>query len=301
MSVVVAVMCVLLLSSCSDASAPAVRAISGEVALVSRISAGWAGWCMAVVTDRSGECGDSPAKSGPVFAENWSAGDGVTEGAVLTASEVAEVSVNGSRPVPTRQLSGIASTRGLRSAIVEIPSKNLRGAGNGSFPHFMPLSAEGVVIRKPETPEIPLGVSIPTRSWQRPQHVPHGICEIGAENLPGLAARWGSVVVAVGGSYFGLLGRPFLSCASTEFFREEAPLEASVLLDATHPGSEPAPLPRMKAMPGHPGIFQAQGAAGEGQMLGRHVPHVWLVVEEAGSTLQQRLALLEHLRATIHL
>jgi hypothetical protein len=55
----------------------------------------------------------------------------------------------------------------------------------------------------------------------------------------------------------------------------------------------------MKAVAGHPGIFQAEGAAGEGQMLARRVAHAWLVVEESGSIIEQRLALLEHLRAVV--
>ncbi|HEV7939083.1 MAG TPA: hypothetical protein VGP18_13815 [Solirubrobacteraceae bacterium] len=225
----------------------------------------------------------------------------MTEGAVFTTGEVAAVSVDGGRSVATMRATGVAGALGLRSVIVEIHSKKLRSEDNKSYPHFTPLSAKGVVLRRSAKPDIPLGLNVPTRSWKKPERVPHGICELRVEKFPDISARWGEVLAAVRSSYSGLLGRPFLSCASAEYFREEEPVEAGVLLDASHPGAEPPPLPAVKAVAGHPGIFEAQGTAGEGQMLGRRIPHAWLVVEEGGSTFEQRLALLEHLRATVDL
>jgi hypothetical protein len=302
MLVVGAAMCALMLAACSGASAPDIQTVAGgQVMMVPEMSAGWAGWCVAIVTRRASECANGPGKSGPILSESWSAGGSVTEGAALTTSEVATVAVNGSRPIATQTASAVAGALGLRSVIVEVRSKKLRTEDNKSFPRFTSLNAKGAAIRRPVGSEMLLGFNVPTRSWQRPQHAPSGVCEIMVEDLPGLSARWGAVVTAVRRSYQGLLGRPFLSCASTEYFRGEEPLEAGVLLDAARPGAEPPPLPAMRAVRDHPGIFQAQGAAGEGQMVGRRIAHAWLVVEEGGSTLQQRIALLERLRATVRL
>jgi hypothetical protein len=310
MSVVAAIICVLVVSSCSASSAPIARMVpGGEVMLVPEISAGWAGWCMAVVTKGSGGCGNEPGTSGSIFSESWSSGKGgssggsttyVTEGAVLTTGEVAAVSVDGGRPIPTRPASAVAGAVGLRYVVVEIRGRKQEIEDNKSYPHFTPLNGKGRAIRQFSKPEVPLGVRVPTRKWQEPEHAPPGVCELGTEKWPGVSARWGAVITEVKRSYSGLLDHPFLSCASTEYFREEQPVEAGVLLDASHPGTEPPLLPAMKAVPGHPGIFQAQGSSGEGQLLGRRLPDAWLVVEEGGSTLKERLALLEHLRAKVN-
>jgi hypothetical protein len=275
--------------------------LGGEVMLVPEISAGWAGWCMAVVRKGSSGCGDEPGTSGSIFSESWSAGESVTEGAAFTTGEVTAVSVHGGRPVLTRRASAVAGALGLRYVIVEIHSKKLRAEDNKSFPHFTPLNAKGLAIQRSAKPDIPLGLNVPVRRWKQPEHAPPGICELRVEKWPGVSVRWGEVVTAVRRSYSGLLGRPFLSCASAEYFREEQPVEAGILLDASHPGAEPPPLPAMKAVAGHPGIFEAQGESGEGQMLGRRVRDAWLVVEEGGSTLEERLALLEHLRARVEI
>lgn len=299
-SVVATAICVLVVSSCSASSVPIVRVVpGGEVMLAPQISAGWAGWCMAVVTQGSRRCEEEPGTSGSIFSESWSTRGSVTIGAALTTNEVVEVSVDGSRPVPTRRPTAVAGALGLRSVIIEIQSKKIRTEDNKSYPHFTPLDAKEIVIRQHSKPGVSLGFNIPVRRWQHSQHAPHGVCGLRTDGWPGLSARWGAVVIEVKRSYSDLLGRPFLSCASTEYFHEAQPVEAGILLDALHPGTEPPPLPAVKAVPGHPGIFQAQGAAGEGQMLGRRVAHAWLVVEEGGSTFKERLALLEHLQATV--
>jgi hypothetical protein len=122
-SVVAAAVCVSVASSsCPAGSSPPAAMVvpGGQVMLVPKITAGWAGWCMAVATRGSDGCGTYPAMSGLVFSESWSAGESVTTGAALTTGEVVAVSVDGGRPVPTRQASAAAGTRGLRSVIVEI-------------------------------------------------------------------------------------------------------------------------------------------------------------------------------------
>jgi hypothetical protein len=55
----------------------------------------------------------------------------------------------------------------------------------------------------------------------------------------------------------------------------------------------------MKPLAGHLGIFEAPGDGNE--MAARRIPGAWLVVEENdGIGLRVPLALLEHLRASVH-
>ncbi len=98
-------------------------------------------------------------------------------------------------------------------------------------------------------------------------------------------------------AFTGLIGRPFLSCADTEYDLDSSPLDAGVVLDATHPGTAPAPLPGMTGVQGHSGIFRAPGW--DGPITGRRIHGAWLLVE-GGSSAQQRLTVLEHLRASVH-
>jgi hypothetical protein len=102
-------------------------------------------------------------------------------------------------------------------------------------------------------------------------------------------------------AYRGLLGGGFLSCVNTVYvYHEEHHLTAAVLLDASHPGATPPPLPGMKPLAGHPGIFEAPGA--EGEVAARHISGcVACGREEDRIGLRVPVELLEHLRATIHL
>jgi hypothetical protein len=99
-------------------------------------------------------------------------------------------------------------------------------------------------------------------------------------------------------SYTGIIGRVFLSCADTEYYLHNWPLDAGVLLDAGHPGTPPAPLPDMKAVHGHAGVFTAPGEGGA--LTARRVGNAWLVVD-GGSGQGQRLAVLADLRAIVRL
>jgi hypothetical protein len=87
---------------------------------------------------------------------------------------------------------------------------------------------------------------------------------------------------------------------TTFIYREENHLRAAVLLDALQLGITPPPLPDMRPIAGHPGIFAAPGSQGE--TVARRIRGAWLVVEEQdGIGLRVPVELLEHLRATIHL
>ena len=92
-------------------------------------------------------------------------------------------------------------------------------------------------------------------------------------------------------------GREFVDCLRANYLLDNWPIEANVLLDAAHPGSVPALLPAMPPLARHPGVFQGPG--GEGETVARRIPNAWLLVSK-GKGLEQRLKVLEHLRATFH-
>jgi hypothetical protein len=83
----------------------------------------------------------------------------------------------------------------------------------------------------------------------------------------------------------------------TEYSLGHSSLDAGVLLDATAPAqAAPVSLPGEAPVHRHPGLYSAPGW--NGQLLGRRVGNAWLVVE-GGAGLQQRIALLSHLRARV--
>jgi hypothetical protein len=67
-----------------------------------------------------------------------------------------------------------------------------------------------------------------------------------------------------------------------------------VLIDAARPKATPAPLPAMKPLVGHPGVFKALGS--HGPILARRIPRAWVVVS-GGQSEQQRLSVLRQLYA----
>ncbi|MGC2374142.1 MAG: hypothetical protein WA484_09740 [Solirubrobacteraceae bacterium] len=93
-------------------------------------------------------------------------------------------------------------------------------------------------------------------------------------------------------------GREFVSCAYTAYLFKNWPIVAGVLLDASHPGTTPASLPAMLPLQGHPGIFQGPGD--EGETIARRIAGAWLLVAK-GQGLRQRLSLLRHLHAAVHI
>jgi hypothetical protein len=319
--VAVATGCLLFAASCSQSarqSSPVgVSRGTGtqvvrneEVLLVPPVEGGLAGWCIAV---KSGECIAARAFRGPIVAETWS-GYGslplrnfVRKGIVLTTSEVAAVAINGGRPIPTRAESVLPYH--LRAAIVEIRGGSPQHVPGFNMPVPRPLRFTPLDSRREPIPRETDGrgsfvFAIPGQGWRSPAKAPRGVCEIQARHLGGLMVHGGFVVSRVKPDN-GLIVRPVLSCVSASYSLRGSPLVASVLLDATHPGSTPTPLPAMKPLPGHHGVFQAVGGAlgglgSQGQILARRVPGAWLVVGE-GSGLQQRLTLLQHLSATVDL
>jgi hypothetical protein len=270
---------------------------------------GTAGWCVIVDTTELSAC--SPISTAPILGEGCNApkvSPHVIDTFALTTSQVAAVSIEGGAPISTRAES--VSPDGLRAVVVEIhgqAGKTLPG-GRYRCPSLMPLDTNGRVIQRSAMPNMLLTLTLPGRlPWRSPEHPPLGVCEISAAHLQGVSARNGEVATQIR-SYAGLIGRAFVSCVNLVYNRymprgDEASLRASVLLDAAHPGATPAPLPGMKPVPRHPGVFNAPNWGGE--MVARRIPGAWLVVgeamEEGSSALQQPIRLLEHLSATVHL
>ena len=94
------------------------------------------------------------------------------------------------------------------------------------------------------------------------------------------------------------VGQEFVSCISTNYSLNNWPISAAVLINATHPGATPGPLLAMQPAANHPGIFAGPGVGGA--TIARRINGGWLLVA-GGKGLQQRLSLLDHLGATVHI
>jgi hypothetical protein len=293
--------CMAALASCSGSSDPIQTARNEGVLFVPPVEAGEGGWCL---TTGDKACKGGEALKGPIVGEAWSGSGGhppIRIGVVVTTSEVSAVSVEGGEPIATR-IEGVLPD-GLRAAVAEIqggrhfrrvPGFNISAPEPASF---VPLGRDGKPIYQDRRSQAPLLFVEPTQGWTWPASVPRGVCAIHIRHLDGLRVEKGGVVTHLE-HRSGLVGRPLLSCATTAYELNGSSIFASVLVDAGDPGSSPAPLPGMKSLAEHPRVFQAPVA--EGEAVARRIPDAWLVVADGGG-FQQRLTLLEHLRATIHL
>ena len=279
---------------------------SDEVLLEPSLRGGTAGWCVSVVATEIGAC--PPIGTPPILSEGCGPHEyssHLMEDFALTTSQVANVSIEGGAPIATRAESVLPD--GLRAVFVEIHSQKALDRRR-RCPQFSPLGANGEAIPRSDQSEVVLAAALPGRVvWQSPLRQPHGACGISTTHLPGVAERRGSAatrIIAVP----GLIGRAFLSCINVSYHAYlpedgETDLSATVLLDAAHPGSTPAPLPGMKPLPNHLGIVKAPSS--DGDMVARRISGAWLLVKENGeegsSGLRLSLTLLEHLRTTINL
>lgn len=310
----VTLICTMTLSGCSQSlhqsayvSQPAPVS---HVLLVPELRGGWAGWCVATgyrpAMEGGAGCGESTTTStGPIFDEA-----GCTEGQTrieiyaLTTSEVAAVSVYGGRPIPT--FTNATLPDGLRAVSVEVLRRNGHpniDGGGALCPRLTPLDAQDRPILKNGMPGRPQTVRLPgTLHWEVPAHPPKGDCGLTATRLPKeTMAIEGDVATRVGQirPYRGLIGRALLSCVSMVYvYHQKHHLTSAVLLNQSHPGATPPPLPAMRPLAGHPGIFGAPGS--EGEIVARRIPGAWLVVEEENHIgLSVPVELLEDLRAKI--
>lgn len=272
--------------------------------LLPPVQGGVVGWCLAT---KLGECEAARAFRGPIVAQSDSAQGSplVRMVTVITMSSVAAVSIDGGPNIPTHSDPRLPIH--LKSVVVEVrggPSVNVPGFGRGPQRlSITAVNAKDEIIQRKVEPRGSLFFIVPSRHWRSTAGSPRGPCEIHASNSMGLVAG-GGVVVDKLISRAELPAHPLLSCISTSFRLKGDSLIASLLVDAAHPGTRPTSLPAMKPLAGHPGIFEAIGGAigglGDyGQILARRVPGAWLIAGRGKSA--QRLVLLEHLHAMVHL
>ncbi len=291
----------------SSATVVATQQEGVEVLLLPVLRGGAAGWCITVVA--GGGCPISRLKHGPIVAEFW-----IVEGAknhakgfALTTSAVTAVTVDGSRPVATRHEPGLP--QGMRATVVaihgawapEVKVPSLFGRSPhealARLPRFTPLDGAGKPLAQKNEEGPLVEHELAGRSWRPPAPEPTGACELRTVRLQGLVTNAGFVVMRAK-AVNGLIGRPFLSCASTSYSLGGWPMVGSVLVDARRPGSRPGSLPGMRAVVGSTGVFDALGS--NGPMMARRIPGAWLVVS-GGDGEAQRRTLIDHLRATVHL
>jgi hypothetical protein len=278
-----------------------------EVLFTPRLEAGEGGWC--VTTVRSVNACPTFALQvfqEPIIVEDWSGQSSsstttVNEAVVVASSEVAAVELDKYAPVPTR--AGVGLPDHLRAAIVE-----LRGNSGGHvlgvavpppFPtsHFTALDGKGEPMRQVRTPGPPLEFRVPSRRLVRSEKAPLGICSLTVRGTLEFVFGTGRVMIVVE-PHRNIRGREFVDCVRKTYLVGKTSIEANVLLDAARPGATPASLPGMQLLRRHRGVFRGPGVGGE--MVARRIAGAWLVVTK-GEGLDQRLTLLEHLHAQVHL
>jgi hypothetical protein len=293
-------------------------AIHEQVVLLPSDNAGVGGWCLTAIGGNEagqGYCTTNglPAFGGPIVAEEsqphvFVVGRGAPARVVivLTTSQVAEVSFEGYGRVATHADALLPDD--MRGAVLELRGRTDEARTGesalrvGRMLHNIKIIAwnkDGSPIARTVVSAPALTFDVPSRHWSRGQPAPRGVCSISMDGLDKASSfQEGTVMTAVRPRR-NVRGREFVNCARVDYlFAGKWFVGAAVLLDAAHPGATPAPLPGIRPLPGHSGIFLAAGAGGK--ELARRIPDAWLLVTQ-GEDLAQRLALLEHLRATVHL
>jgi hypothetical protein len=194
----IAVFCVMTLVSCGTVASAhigdknkLVVARKYEVLLVPPLATGWAGWCMFVASNPG--CLTSQVHRSPIVAGTWSpiSGHAKIIEALLTTREVASVEFDHDWTVSTHAESALPQN--LRTAVVEISANPGPPVHPQTLPSLTPLDAKGLPIPRGREPGEPLLVSVlPSRQWQLPARIPHGICQTGNTGMRGLTAQWGS-------------------------------------------------------------------------------------------------------------
>ena len=274
--------------------------------------AGAGGWCLSEVGKGSEDGGYEGCSvgavrdalfQGPVIAESRM---GLvkppmapfSQAFVLVTPQVAAVSVPGYRRIATQASSLLPDH--LRGAIVQLRGRV--GEMPPSFPsaHLVAWGSSGKPIAQSVVHAAPLAFEEPSREWSHGERAPRGVCSLSVSGLDEASFQEGSVMSAVK-PHLDVRGREFIDCARSTYLLGKWPvqMEANVMLDAARPGTPPAPLPAVRPFPGHPGIFTGPGGT-EGSVLVRRIPGAWLLVGK-GKSLSQRLTLLEHLHATLHI
>lgn len=262
------------------------------------LNGGTYGWCVGVEERpgaiTGGGCSMTPAASTPLLSRQ-SEGAGRSHKwsvVVLTTPQVAAMLVNGHQRVPTVALQGLPY--GLRAARIVLPWRVTKSGGRSTVapppePALIALNARGLTI--------PSAVGrVPGASARLASRGP---CALTAGGLPSLAPQWSHVASAITPFPGTIIGRAFFSCIDTEYYLQKWPLDAAILLDATHPGVPPAPIPGLEAVKNAPGYFNGPGDF-KGELTAVRRGNAWLVVA-GGKSLSQRLEVLRHVTATVRL
>jgi hypothetical protein len=120
----------------------------------------------------------------------------------------------------------------------------------------------------------------------------------------GAADPRGSFVIEHVQSTFDLNGRGFLACAQTNFRVDNQWEAATVLVDATAPGTLPADLAGATPLAGHPGVFELTAASPPGSpaigssAFARRDGNAWLVVSGSAQSRAARADLLTQISAS---
>ena len=260
-------------------------------------------------------CGNVTRRGNPIVAADASSGGtvgaGVESAVYLTAPQVAYVRISPTLTVRTEANPQLPD--GFRIAVaVEQTQGNLGGPRQppslASVPVALDRHGNVITSRASTTP-----TREPAVFWQAqathgahppgppaPKRPPAGACEINTSALPGVDLFYGEVVQHLHG-FPQLTSRTFLSCAYTEFAYHGYGIQAAILLDAQHPGTAPAPLPNSTQIRARPETLNEPviQSAGTQHITGRRIGNAWLVIESA-SPVPQRLAVLNHLNACVH-
>ncbi|MGA9875622.1 MAG: hypothetical protein WBQ21_07425 [Solirubrobacteraceae bacterium] len=291
-------------------------AIHERVVLLPSGEAGVGGWCLTTLGGSEGgetgcKTGESAASGGPIVAEKpqshiFVVGRGVPARTVivLATSQVAAVSFEGYARVATH--ADVLLPDHMRGAVLELRGRMgegqtgelaLRALRMLDSIKIIAWSRDGNPIAGTMAKAPALTFGVPSRSWSRGQRVQRGVCGISVSGLD-VSVQQGMVMTAVR-AHRDVRGREFVNCARLDYWlARKWFIGADVLLDAAHPGETPARLPGILPLSGHSGTFVGAGAGG--RELARRIPGAWLLVTQ-GKDLAQRLTLLEHLRATVHL
>jgi hypothetical protein len=270
-----------------------------NVRLSPALNGGQSGWCVAVEEHpgaiAGGGCAATPATSMPL-AIALSGGSLRTHQefiVLLTTPQVAAILVNDRRRVPTIALPGLPY--GLRAARILIPIRP--GSSPGGRPKFVPPPEPALVALNGQGKPIPNRI---VREPSEPANVSErGPCTLRARGLPGLIPQWSHLASAIRPFPGKLVGRAFFSCIDTEYYLQNWPLDAAILLDAAHPGTTPAAIPGLVPVRGATGLFNGPGDF-KGELTATRLGNAWLVVA-GGRSLAQRIEVLSHLAATIKL
>lgn len=285
------------------------QAASNErVILYLVLGAGDGGWCVTPISAAGSTCPTFrlPQRlgpfQGPVIVENWSGRSSTSKGPineaiVLTTGEAASVSLEGRAPIATHADPWLPDH--LRAAIIELHGGSKRHVFGLTAPppfpisHFIALNKKNEPISQTRGPGSPLEFHVPSLDRTHSKNELVGVCRLEATGIIGAVFDSGGVMAVIR-PHADIRGREFVDCVHASYLVQGWPLEADVLLDAANPGSTPAPLPAMRPLTGHVGIFQGPGI--DRIEVARRIAGAWLLVAK-GQDLRQRLTLLEHMHA----